>query len=102
MRNKSSRPFRNQVNRQVKRRVLARKRPDSFWRGLGIMGMVGWSVAVPMLAGALLGHWLDARGTAERSWTLALLLAGLVLGCWNAATWLWRERRELEEESKNG
>jgi len=92
-------PFRNQVGRQVRRRALARQRPDRFWRGLGLMGMVGWSVAVPMLAGALLGHWLDARSTSERSWTLALLLAGLALGCWNAASWLWRERQDLEEDT---
>ncbi len=90
--------FRNQVRRQVRRRVLSRKRPDTFWRGLGAMGMVGWSVAAPLLAGALLGQWLDAQGFSERSWTLTLMMAGLVLGCWNAAAWLGRERRGLEEE----
>lgn len=105
MSERRSRPFRHQIGRQVRRRVLARQRPDRFWRDLGVMGTVGWSVAVPMLAGALLGHWLDARQTSERSWTLALLLAGVVLGCWNAASWLWRERRDLpdrEEEGRDG
>ncbi len=100
---KTRRPqaFRNQVQRQVRRRVLSGKRSDPFWRGLGAMGMVGWSVAAPMLAGALLGQWLDAQGFSERSWTLMLMLAGLVAGCWNAAVWLGRERRGIKEDSRD-
>lgn len=95
------RAFRTQVDRQVARRVRARRRGErSFWHGLGAMGMVGWSVAAPMLLGALLGRWLDGRWPSGHSWTLALMLAGLVLGCWTAATWVTRERRELEEEAK--
>jgi len=63
--------------------------------------MVGWSVAAPLLAGALLGQWLDAQAISERSWTLTLMLAGLVAGCWNAAAWMGRERRNLEEDSRD-
>jgi ATP synthase protein I len=31
------------------------------WFGLGMMGLIGWSVAVPTLLGAALGIWLDNR-----------------------------------------
>jgi predicted F0F1-ATPase subunit len=31
------------------------------WFGLGMMGLIGWSVAVPTLLGAALGLWLDSR-----------------------------------------
>jgi len=49
----------------------------TVWFGLGMMGLIGWSVAIPTLLGALLGLWLDQRYPAGRSWTLALLVAGL-------------------------
>ena len=53
--------------------------------------MVGWSVALPTLLGVGLGHWLDHRYAGSRSWTLALLVAGLALGCLNAGCWVARE-----------
>lgn len=58
---------------------------------LGTFGIVGWSVAVPTLLGVALGGWLDARADGPRSWTLTLLLAGVVVGCVNAAYWVRRE-----------
>ncbi|MCA9557564.1 MAG: AtpZ/AtpI family protein, partial [Myxococcales bacterium] len=63
-------------------------------------GLVGWSVAVPTVLGALLGAWLDARGATERSWTLALLVAGLTVGCLNALAWITREHRAMERSRR--
>jgi ATP synthase protein I len=62
-----------------------------------MMGLVGWSIAVPTLLGTLLGLWLDARHPDGRSWTLALLVAGLVLGCVNAWRWVVKEERAMHE-----
>ena len=42
-----------------------------------MMGLIGWSVAVPTLLGAALGLWLDQHHPGKHSWTLALLVAGL-------------------------
>ncbi len=42
-------------------------------------GLIGWSVA-----GAALGLWLDEHHPSGHSWTLALLMAGLMIGCLNA------------------
>jgi ATP synthase protein I len=53
-----------------------------------MFGMVGWSVALPTVFGALLGAWLDRHHPNGHSWTLALLVAGLVLGCANAWHWV--------------
>ena len=58
------------------------------WFGLGTMGLIGWSVVVPTLLGAALGLWIDRTHPGGRSWTLALLVAGLVLGCLNAWRWI--------------
>lgn len=68
------------------------------WSGLGMMGMVGWSVAIPTLLGALLGLWLDQHHAGAHSWTLALLVAGLVLGCFNAGYWVAKEEKTMRDE----
>jgi ATP synthase protein I len=70
-----------------------------IWFGLGMLGTVGWSVAVPTLLGCLLGHWWDQRHPGPHSWTLALLVAGLVIGCANAWHWVSREGRAMHDES---
>jgi ATP synthase protein I len=86
-----------QVGRKAEQRLKARGEGDrTIWFGLGSMGVVGWSVAVPMLLGIGLGVWLDGRSGGTISWTLTLMVAGVVLGCLNA--WWWIER----ELSENG
>lgn len=71
-----------------------RKKTESAWFGLGMFGMVGWAVAVPVVIGIAIGLWIDARWPGERSWTLALLLGGVALGCLNAWYWIQREGRD--------
>ncbi|NQT82267.1 AtpZ/AtpI family protein [bacterium] len=63
-----------------------REKGQSFWRYVGLIGAVGWSVVVPMALGVLLGLWLDRKFQTGSRWTLALLLLGLSVGCLNA----WR------------
>ncbi len=64
----------------------------SFWRYLGLIGVVGWSVVVPTVVGALVGLWLDERyGTGYRL-TLGLIVFGLAMGCLNAWRMITRER----------
>ena len=75
-------------------RKRARKRyRESAWYGLGMFGLVGWSVAVPIVAGIATGVWIDRRWPGDVSWTLTLLLAGAVLGAFNAWYWVQREGR---------
>jgi ATP synthase protein I len=88
--------FGQQIASKVARRLDARNQPARIvWFGLGMMGIIGWSVTVPMLLGAALGTWLDRHHPAGHSWTLALLVAGLSLGCWNAWHWVSRESGEI-------
>jgi ATP synthase protein I len=87
--------FRQQIDAKLTRKLDARGQPARIvWFGLGMMGLVGWSVTVPALLGAVLGAWLDRHHPAGHSWTLALLVAGLTLGCWNAWHWVTRESRQ--------
>lgn len=80
------------------RRIRARQREKSIWFGLGMFGMIGWSVAVPTVAAIALGVWIDRRWPSPYSWTLMLLFVGVVLGCVNAWYWVTRERRLIEAE----
>ena len=66
-----------------------------------MMGLVGWSVAVPTLLGAALGIWLDKRHPGSYSWTLALLVAGLAIGCFNAWIWIAKEDKAMREEQED-
>lgn len=82
------------IARKARRMEQARKRrAESAWFGLGMFGMVGWAVAVPVMAGTGVGLWIDARWPGEMSWTLMLLFAGAALGCLNAWYWIQREGR---------
>ena len=79
--------FETRVTRQRARMEKARReKGESFWRYVGLIGAVGWSVVVPMVLGVLLGLWLDRRAQAGTRWTLILLILGLGIGCLNA----WR------------
>ncbi|MGC9420399.1 MAG: AtpZ/AtpI family protein [Rhodovulum sp.] len=64
--------------------------------GFGMFGLVGWAVAVPTLIGVALGAWLDRALNGDFSWTLALLLGGVALGCVNAWFWVTKESRDDE------
>ena len=88
----SEAPFTRSVSAKSKRKLAAQRdgtRPA--WFGLGTLGVVGWSVVVPTLLGALAGSWIDRHWAPKHSWTLALLIAGLCLGCVNAWIWITRQ-----------
>ena len=80
-------------------RKLKAKAIDSpgIWFGLGMMGLIGWSVAIPTLLGAVFGIWLDRHYPGAHHYTLALLIAGLCIGCFNAWHWVGKEQREMHE-----
>jgi ATP synthase protein I len=91
--------FSNQIKAQSKRKIKAQKQTSQIWSGFGLFG---WSVALPAVLGALLGMWLDNHYPDSRSWTLALLIAGLCIGCWNAAHWVMKEQKNItDEETKD-
>ena len=91
--------FSREVAAKAARKLKARKSTQGVWFGLGMMGLIGWSVVVPTLLGAALGTWIDGRHPGSHSWTLALLVAGLVLGCFNAWHWIAKEDKAMHEEN---
>ena len=90
--------FSRQVGAQAARELKARRgTATSIWFGLGMSGLIGWSVTVPTLVGAALGLWVDKHYPNNYSWTLMLLLAGLLTGCFNAWHWVDSECKEMQE-----
>tara|TARA_R110002020_G_C16315695_1_gene774252 strand:- start:5156 stop:5443 length:288 start_codon:yes stop_codon:yes gene_type:complete len=80
------------IARRAKRMKSTRDHPaPSPLRGLGAFGMIGWSVAVPTVGGAFLGIWLDRVAPQDFSWTIALILCGVVVGGLIAWTWIEKE-----------
>ncbi len=71
------------------------------WFGLGMMGLIGWSVVVPTLLGAALGLWLDKHHPGRHAWTLSLLVSGLIVGCVNAWHWVAKEDKAMRDEQED-
>jgi len=78
-----------------------RKGKESVWSGLGMFGMVGWSVAVPTLLGTMLGIWLDKSEPQSFSWTLTFLAAGIFIGCLIAWFWVSKEDKEITKNNQD-
>jgi ATP synthase protein I len=79
--------FSRQIRAQEARKLRAQQRAvQSIWFGFGMFGLVGWSVAIPTLLGAALGLWLDRKFPGAHSWTLTLLIIGVIVGCANGCT----------------
>ena len=91
-----------QVAAKAARKLKARNSTQGVWFGLGMMGLIGWSVVVPTLLGAALGIWLDKHHPSQHSWTLALLVAGLCIGCLNAWHWVAKEDKAMRDQQEDG
>jgi ATP synthase protein I len=91
-----------QVGAKAARKLKARRHSSQgVWFGLGMMGLIGWSVVVPTLLGAALGVWLDEHFPGKHAWTLALLVAGLAVGCFNAWHWVAKEDAAIRAEQED-
>ena len=94
-RSRASPPMAEAIGQRAERKKKARREGQrSVWFGFGMFGLVGWAVALPAVVGVGIGLWLDLKLETKLSWTLALLLAGVAVGCFNAWYWISRESRD--------
>jgi len=92
-------PLDERVGDREMRKIKARKEVTrSIWEGFAMFGIIGWSVAIPMLAGVALGVWLDGNYPSKHSWTLTMIVIGLLIGCLNAWRWVSEENRKINKE----
>ncbi len=83
-----------QVAKKEQRKMKARREQGrSIWYGLGMFGLVGWSIAVPTLVGIAIGIWIDRTWQHKFSCTLMCLFVGVVIGC--SIAWYWVKRESL-------
>jgi ATP synthase protein I len=91
------------VGARVRRKARARAHRENIWFGLGMFGLVGWSVVVPTLIGIAVGVWLDSRSSGGGvSWTLTGLAVGLATGCLLAWYWVRQESRSAPNDEHRG
>ncbi len=86
------RRLRETLSEQAKRLRKAETERDSLLMQTAFAGTLGLLLALPIVAGAYLGHWLDslADGYSVR-WTLGCILLGIALGIVNV--WLFIKER---------
>jgi ATP synthase protein I len=56
---------------------------------LALVGSLGWSLVVPMLAGAFLGHFIDHRYQTGVFWSATFIFLGTAAG----AYFVWERLR---------
>jgi ATP synthase protein I len=80
--------FVEMVNKKEKQRIKGRSVKEySTFAWIGMLGIVGWLVTIPMLLGIALGAWIDRTYPGRYSFTVMFLVAGLAVGC--VAAWNW-------------
>jgi ATP synthase protein I len=94
--------FPKQVSKREKRKLDAQKEHKKIWFGLGMFGVVGWSIALPTVLGGFLGIWIDSHWQSRYSWTLMLIIFGLFFGCFTAWNWVQKERQDLTAKKNRG
>ena len=78
------------LRRDLRRHQRRDRSPQSFWRSLGVLGMVGWPIALATVGGAWLGRLLDQHWHTGVRFTLMLLTLGVMMGSYTA----WRTLKE--------
>jgi ATP synthase protein I len=98
-RQKQAEAFTEDIRTKEARRLKGKTAKDhTIWFGLGMFGVVGWSIAIPTLIGVAAGLWIDKTFPSRFSWTLMLLIAGIALGCMNGWYWVKKARDQILEE----
>jgi ATP synthase protein I len=83
------------------RKLRAKRRGvRDVWLGLGMFGLIGWSVAIPTFLGVLLGAFIDKHYPGIHSWTLSFLIIGLFIGCLNAWHWVAKEEKAIRKDEE--
>jgi len=77
---------------------------STAWRDALAMTSLGWDLALPIFGGVLLGHFLDHWLHTGYTFTLGLLMLGIVTGFYNVARairrQIARDQRRVEEEKQ--
>ncbi len=84
--------LKKQVERQVNRLQQAEKQRSTLLAQTVYLGTIGLLIALPIVVGAYLGHWLDQQEALRysTSWTVSLILLGVFIGAMNVYLFIKR------------
>jgi len=78
---------------------------DSISSGFALMveaTNLTWNMVIPIVGLVLLGHYLDKRTGSDFTWTLSLLVLGVIIAFMNLYELNAQQRLRLKEQEKNG
>jgi len=59
---------------------MKKNKPPSVWGSLGLVGVLGLVIVIPLLLGSILGNYLDGITHTKDIYLLLGLLLGLIVG----------------------
>jgi len=81
---------------------LSRRSHRQYVRRIAVLTIYGFQVAIPVLIGIFLGQLLDKSILIQHfSWTLNLVLIGVIIGFYNANRWFYHSIG-LKKRKKGG
>jgi ATP synthase protein I len=88
--------FSDDIEKSAKELMKARKEKGTFWHYAYILGVGGWLLVIPIVAGAYLGKYLDRKisGSGSISWTLTFIIIGIAVGIYNIWYFLIRKSQQ--------
>jgi ATP synthase protein I len=82
------------AQRAASRERSGRANPEpSLGARLGQIGILGWTIVLPILLCLALGRWLDHIAGTRVFFAAPLLMIGAGLGLWSAWRWMHRQQR---------
>lgn len=55
------------------------EKTSSFMNLVAETSTLAWNLVIPIVGGVLLGHYIDNRNDSELTWTLSLLVLGVII-----------------------
>ncbi len=84
--------FSKNVEESAKEVKEAEKQKGRLWHYASVIGIAGWLFAIPVVAGAYLGRYLDKKLEVSISWTITLIIIGMAIGAYNVWYFYFREK----------
>jgi ATP synthase protein I len=82
------------AQRAASRERTGRAIPEpSLGARLGQIGILGWTIVLPILLCLALGRWLDRIAGTRVFFAAPLLMIGAGIGLWSAWRWMHRQQR---------
>jgi ATP synthase protein I len=83
--------FAEHIEKSAAKLQKAKAEKDTFWHWASMIGMGGWLFALPVVAGAYFGRYLDRSYASGTSWTMTFIMLGIAAGIFNIWKFLIRK-----------